>query len=1086
MLRGSKKKSRSRRHLHSAFWSHGAGNIDLPSWWMLFLQGSGSTQEPRSSKKHGSPTAALSSGLQEIFLDFLYPVHTLALIRRLKRSTNAQHHAAQTIKLYSRSYTSVAADFINGAKAFGTTTRARTPDASTRSSSETPQPGDAIRRGIIEMLESKDQTWIYDELWQSYQALLEMSQSLSSQDLIKMLRCLGTSKRTIDAERAVALFDSIPVQQRRAIHYSYAVSAALSLKDPDTAIDIHREALARINGSIGTAAVLRYTVQHEKWQWAIDAWHGYWVNKLHYYTRPDIWTGVNTLSLPDLIEMATSAAKFAIDTSENSSQNETAMAARDFAVELIRQTLRTQNTYFDVRKHWDLVQEAKTIDASDMTTQTMALEQLLSVDSREHGRWALRLYRTLRKESTFLPSRDLLSSVTDKLLAEKSSLGMSMIVEDWRTYHQDLPPGIAVNVAKVLAQLGQLEPLQNLFRDFCSTHRGPIRITWFHNLLFVHNRRADPEGVVRVFNEMQNEFHFKPTLRAWNHVIGTFSRIDDVDGALRWFNKLLESELRPDSRTYFQLMSMYAKRGDLEAVRDLYRQSKTDGIKPSMLMIDSMVLAYINDERLAEAERLVKEALQMDLKGSRTFMWTVLLNAYALRREVKKVSELHKQMQESGISSDGMTYAALMTSLAVIKMPELAYKILRRVMPQAQIKVTSLHYAIVMGGYLAVKTYSKILAVYKKMLKRNLSPTMSTQNILLRAAASVDKANQDADKDPESSETKDATPSESKEKDPESGETKDATPSESKEKAPETRSELVRARQALEQTLSILDPMELAASEPRKFVGPNPLNEAFSSTYFEYLIFISGEDAAFVRVTELYERYISTSAKFSNRDVEASPPVRLLSALMTAHLRAGDHEEIERCWSLALDKAEKLACRADAVTSEPGWVLHSRRLIMNLPLRQYMKSLKKQGRIHDLISKINQLHSFGFALNNDNWNNYIQNLAQSPKPSHQLLAFELCERELIPTWEGWDVLGDPSFMRLKLRSNLKKTSSLPDGRMAGYPTLLHLAAVYLQAKQGIRLTPPRTFARVAPKTVAALSSMPRVADKGQITLLRNG
>ena len=1017
---------------------------------MLFLQNSDTAQESCSNKKHDNPAATLSRGLEEIFLDFLYPARTLALIRRLERSANAQHHAAQNIKHYSRSYTSIAADFINGAKATGTTVGTRAQDASARSTSETPQLGDAIKRGINEMLGLKDYTWIYDELWQSYQALLETSQSLSPQELIKMLRCLGTSKRTVDVERAVALFDSIPVPQRRAIHYSYAVSAALSLEDLDTAVDIHREALARISGSIGTAAVLRYTVQHEKWQSAIDTWHSFWVDRLHYYIRPDIWTEVNTLSLPSLMEKAISAADFAISTAE-SSQNENAVAARDFALELIRQIFGIQNTDFNIEKHRLLVQKARTLDASDMATQMMALKQLLSVNSREHGHRALHLYRELRKDPKFTPSTDLLSLVTARVFAQKSSFGTSMVVEDWRTYYQKIPADIAVDAAKVFAQLGQLEPVQTLFREYCSTHGKPRRHrVWNDILLFVHNRRADPEGVVRAFNDLQKESQFKPTVKTWNYVIGTFSRIGDVDGALSWYNKLLESELRPDARTYSQLMLLYAKRGDSETVYDLYQQSKKNGIKPSIVLINSLVLANINDERLAEAEQLVKEALHMDLKGSRTFMWTILLNAYALRKKVEKVSELHRQMQDSGVASDGMTYAALMTSLTIAKMPTAAYKILKIVMPRAQIKRTSLHYAIIMGGYLATKNNGKIFEIYKHMLTRNLSPTISTQNILLRAAGSVDEANQDLDKDPE------------------------------------IQNELMRARQTFEQTISNLDPMELAASEPRKFVGPNPLNEAFSSTYFEYLIFLYGKEASFAKVTELYERYISTSAQFSDRDVEASPPVCLLAALMVAHLRAGDHGEVERCWYLALEKAEKLACRARAVTSEPGWVSHSRRFIMNIPLRHYITSLGQQGHIDALIRTINQLHSCGFALNSPNWNHYIQHLAQSPEPRHQLLAFELCERELIPSWPGWDNLGDPTWVKDKLRPMTRNTMFSPEQRMPAYPTLVQLAAVYLQAKQGVRLTSPRSFNKVAPKTVDALSTMPRMADRAQIALLRGG
>lgn len=1054
MLRSSKKHLRSRRHLHSAFWSHGAGNIDLPPWWMLFLQNIDSSQGRCSSRRHRSAKAVLSCGLQEIFLDFLYPAHTLALMNRLKQSTNAHLYAAQNVKQCSRNYTSIAANFLNGAKAFGTTSRASDQDPSTTSSSETPQARDTARQHFSEILNLKDPTWTYDELWQSYQTLLEMSQTLSPEELIKMLRCFGISERTVDSERAVALFDSIPVQERRAIHYSYAVRAALSLKDLDTAIDIHREGFARVGGSIGTAALLRYTVEHEKWQVAIDAWHAYWVDRLRYYTRPDIWMGVNSLSLPDLIGKAISAADFAISIAE-SSQLENAAVARDFAAQLIKQTFGIHKTNVNLEQHWQLVQKARVLDASDINIPTMALEQLLSIESREHGHAALHLYRILRKESTFSPSKILLSSVKNRLLEVKSSPGLLMIIEDYRTYGQKLPANIALEVAKVFAELGQLEPVQNLFHYVCSTYEKP-KNAWFQVLLFVQNRRADLEGVVRAFHDLQKDFQFVPTLQAYNYVIGAFSRNGDVDGALTWFNKLLESERRPDSDTYCLLMSMYAKRGDWETVHDFFQQSKIDGIKTSMRMFDTLVLANINDERLHEAEQFVKEPSIVDLEGSRTFMWTILLNAYALRKEVEKVSVLHKQMRDSGVASDGMTYAALMTSLSVAKMPDYAKKILDTVMPRAHIRRTPLHYAIVMGGFLATKEYGRVFDVYKDMLTRNLKPTMSTQNVLLRAAASVDKedqrleANQDLYQDVK------------------------------------IQPELVRAQQVFEQTLSGLDPSELAATEPRKYVGPNPLNEAFSSTYFEYLIFLYGMDAAYAKVTELYQSYISTSARFSGRDVEASPPIRLLSSLMAAHLRAGNHEEVERCWYLGLDKSKQLACRAKAVTTEPGWVLPSRRLIMNLPLRHYIASLSQQGRNDDLISTIRSLHSSGFALNSPNWNNYIQHLVQSPETKHQLLAFELCERELITSWPGWNIFGDPQNIKNKIRHVTDDALRLPGRRTPAYLTLVHLAAVYLQAKQGTRLLKPQRLAGVAPKTVNAIINMPKMADKHQITLLRGG
>ena len=1039
-LRIPKKHSRSRRHLHSAFWSHGAGNINLPAWWLLFLQNS-EAREPYSNPRHQSPKTALSTGLREIFLHFLYPVHTLALIQRLRQSTNAQRHAAQNISYCSRSYTSIAKSFLTGAKADDVGTGTKAEDAS---NTHAPLPGDALRRGIKEMLDLQDHTWIYNDLWQSYQDLLQLSQSLSPEDLIKMMRCLGKSSRTIDMERAVALFESISVEQRRAIHYRYAILAALSLKDLRTAIKIHREAVARINGSIGTAAILRYTVQHQKWRLAIDTWYVYWVNSLRYYTSPDIWDGVKSLPLTDLMHHATSAANFAMNTAQFP-QAETAMAARDFALEMIKNAFRIQKTDFDLWAHERLLLKAGALDSNNQEIPTMALQQLLSIDNNDHGRRAIYLYRLLRQDPKFAPSKKLLSSITQKLVALKleSPLGLHMIIKDWGKHYQKVPAHVAINVAKVFAQRGDLDSVQALFRDFRSTYGVPSTAVWYHLLIFIHNRRADTEGVVRCFNKLQQKFQFKPTLSAWNYVIGTFSRIGDIDGALSWFNKLLESDLRPDSHIYFQLLSMFARRGDWVAVQDVYRQSKMNDIRTTMPMFNCIVVANINDGRLAEAEQLVKDALRLDLEGSRTFMWTVLLNAYAVRSEVEKVSQLHKEMRHAGVASDGMTYAALMTSLMSARMPKPARIILQEVLPRAKIRRTALHYAIAMEGYLRMNQFKPVFRLYYQMQTLGIGRTMTTQNIFIRAASkSVMQIN------------------------------------------PTMRVKLRRAENSLRRTISIRDRKELAASEPRPFVGPELLPEAFSSTYFDYIIYLYGNDAAYSKVTELYESYVSTSAQF--RDVEASPPIRMLSALMTAHINAGNHDEVERCWDLALEKSKKLANRANADVSEPGWVLHSRRNIMNLPLRQHLKSLKLQNRVEDEISLVDQLGVSGFALNSATWNQYIEDLARSPERGHQLLAFELCERELMAHWPGWDVFGDPTWVKDKFGAMTKTTLKKHRRQTPHYPTLIFLASVYLQARQGTRLIDTGQLAAIAPKTVDAIVTMPRMVDPYQITYLRGG
>ena len=1047
VCQATKNPFRSRRCLHSAFWSHGAGNIDLPSWWIFFLQTTDSNRECQSPRKTHSPGENVSGAIQEIFLDFLYPVQTLALIRRLKRSTSAHQHASQILKHSCRNYTSIAEDVIVGVKATGSEVAAETS-----ATSEAGRTVEEIRKDIDRVLAREDKRGYYDQLWRSYQDLLEKSENLSQNDLIKMLRSLGHSKRIVDLERLVALFESMPVQQRQAIHYSYAVSAALSLKDLGTAIAIHDEARRRIRGSIGTSAILAYTVQHGNWQEAVSIWHPLWAHKLAYYATPELWTKVDTLPFSRLMDKAASAAEFAISATETVGYD-AAAAYRDFALELVRHLVKRRVTAFDINRHWKMVEKVRMLDASELTIPKDALYQLLSIESREYGNQASHLYRVLRKDSRFSPTRELLTAITETIVSQKGSLDIFMVIDDWRKYHGALAPGMAISIIRVLAQNGELEATQKLFGDFVSEHGIPKSPDMYFAMLHVFNRRADTTGIVRMWDKLRKVYNFKPDVKAWNLVISTFARVGDLDGALTWFNRLREAGVKPSSRTFFSLMSLHGKKGDRNAVEDLFRLAKAENIKPSILMIDTLVTANIQDERLDEAEQLVVEATKMPLEGSRNFMWNTLLNAYAFRKDITKVSALHKRMQEFEVPPDSMTYAALMTALAILKQPDAAAKIMKTVMPRAKVMRTTIHYAILMGGYLATKQYDKVFKLYQDMLHENLTPTMSTQNVLLRAAASVDRESQD----PEA----------------ESG----------KEIA------YTRAQQTFDQALANLDPMELAASEPRKFAADRPINEAFSSTYFEYLIFLYGSNAAFDKVSELYDAYIKTVPKFTDQNVEASPPVRLLSALMTTHIRDKNYSEVDRCWALALSKAQQLARDSKpSDTSKAAPILHSRRFILSLPLSHYIIALQTQNRCSDLITTISAFQDLGFVLTSPNWNAYIRALATSPNPSHQAYAFQLCEQELTPYWPGWKFFGDPRYMKMnKFQPISRATHLIPQMRMPAYVTLVELARAYLLAKQRRGGEPSvRDLAGMAPRTVDAVNNMPRLEDAAQTLILRGG
>ncbi|KAL9103996.1 MAG: hypothetical protein Q9163_001016 [Psora crenata] len=996
------------------------------------------------------------SSLQDIFLDFLYPVQTQALIKRLKRSTNAHQQAAQSLKQCSRNYTSIATGLIYSTVE-GSDQLRQDHEADIATNEE--QGGSQTRR-IHELFNAQGSGSSCDALWQEYQDLLERSEVLSSQELLRMLRCLRASKSSTDAERLLALFESIPVHERRAIYYSYAISAALKLNDGGTAMYIHREALGRLHSPVGTSAILSHAVMQEDWKLAIATWHVFWSTGIGYYTRNDIWAGVEAMPLPTLMTKALAAADFAIS-EIGSPGSEDPSAARDFALEVIRRSFQVKNVAFS-DKTWQRLQEKMRIfrehDAGLKTLpiDVLSIEQALSHIDATCRSAALDQYRDLRqRDADFVPGKLLLDSLLDRIAITRSTETMWMVIEDWRRHYGKLDIRVYHRIAKNLSRAGDTINVHKLFEAYCADHGKPRDTTLYNALLQAHHRRADPEEAVRVLDGLRKSHGFLPDVTSYNILIQAFARVGDVEGAMTWFEVLKESDMKPDSRSYFPLMLVYSKRGDRDTVLDLLQEANAEGIQPTKAMIDVVVLANANSGRLDEAEKLLEDALDMEFNGSRTHMWNIVLNAYALRKNLGEVTRLHRRMREAGVSSDSMTYAALLTSLAVAKQPWPAYKVLKKVMPQAGIQRSVLHYAIVMGGFLQTKSYEEVFIVYKDMFEQGLSPNISTQNVILRAAASVGGTSVSG--------------------------------------ATEGQADYARARQVLDQTIADLDPLELASSEPRKFVGPHRLDEAFTSSYFEYMIFLYGKKGAFQKVSEVYDQYIKIADRFRKRDTESPPPMRMLSALLVAHNRAGNNEEVDQCWYLALDKCESLARKANAKDlSEPNWVLLSRRFIINHPLQHYLDHLGEQSRFDEMNNVVNDLLRSGYDLTHRNWNTYIQYLAGSSSTPHLLLAFILTESKLMPHWLGWETMGrHPKMIKYRFKGMAKDMLKDPAKRAPTYLTFVRLTAAYVdlgfgrvkRKKEGVEELEASGRVR---RTLDAVRNLPMIDDREQRTILNRG
>ena len=1078
LLRLHKKPFRTRRYLHSAFWSHGAGDIDLPAWWKFLLQAPEFSNAAFTRNKSKSATKDVAASLHEIFLQLLYPVQNHALIQRLNRVTRLHRQAAQIAKQGARKYTSVAEDLLAGktnVRDDGQWEEDTTGDMALQEKAE------ALSPTAEELLEHPDRSEDYDKLWKLQQDAFETSKPLKAETVLKIFYSLSASERKIDLERSLALFETF--NKKTPMLYRRAVKVALRLTDLDTAVDIHLEAITTHSGStdVGTPDILNYAIQNEQWRLAIDTWYRLWQSKLLYFSlHRDLWKEIDALPLQKLLlktEMATDFALSVAGSAGNGPSHEAINAARDFALAMSERAFEVRGSRFSPAQYLRLIKKIKSLTNSSTKICMRALGQLLSLrdheyfpkefQRRERGflMAAVEIYRELHHDPAFSPSKGLLRKMLTGLAILRSPSGMLMVLKDWQRYVPvRLSANCYVTMAKVLAESGQVEELENVLSHFTRDYPADdvsegIRAKVLNLSLWVHFKRADTQAILRKFDELQKQHGFAPTTASYNLVIMTFVRVEDVENAMSWFKSLKDNGLSPDQHTFSSLMSLYAKRGDIDAVQDIWQELMHSDVKPSLAMIDAFVVANVKDERYKEAEDLIESALKMNLEGPRTHMWNVLINAYALRANLEKVSILHERMHSAGVPEDSWTYAAILLSLCVAGNVKSAWRVMRTVMPRLGISRTVFHYAILMGGYMKTKDYRSVFFCYKDMLEKKLVPDVNVYNTLLRAAARSDRKD---------SKLKGAAETDFK-----------------------------RARDVFDMTLQNLDPAQLTAAGPRKFSSVSPVDQALTSSFYGYMTYLHGRESSLSKVSELYDNYIATTSKTGKGDAEDSPPIMMLSALLTVHRRAGNDEEVDRCWYLALDKLEKLCKRSNANLAEPGWVLPARQYLVNPLLREYMKYLGDGGRIDDMISVIKDLRWAGYELHSPKWNDYVRYLASSFKPQHRYLAFEVCERELMQNWPGWLHLatdgaetstGSWWHMRKVMRRENRGGAMLPSKRVVRYKTLVQLAGVYGDAKSGHGKVAAddvsrEQLAKLAPVTVDAVRRLPKLPDRSQMTYL---
>lgn len=1080
LIRAPKKHLHSRRHLHSAFWSHGAGNIDLPAWWILFLQ----TTEPPQAGQHVGSNRSISgefgSGIQRFFLDFLYPFRTRALIKRLNQSTIAHRRAAETARQQCRQYTFLAENLVNeklrrrivhpqesrasriNSELMRIIDNAQTPEDQQLEDVIEIESEEAehlkILEQTVEHILQDDKIVDFEHLWTCFGEMAHKSEALGYQYLEKVFFRMSSSQHQVDALHSLELFEAIPKASLTKEHHTHAAAAAIVSKSTNTALAQIRTIFDIYPSSILTDVpeVFSLAFNQEEWPVAIEIWYKFWQSPLLYHTSSrELWTYLNEVPVAKLAPLATSAVRFILSLWESFDDDLRGMAS-EFAIQLAERVFDKEKFPNEPSIYNNFLGGLRQLLGSDaLQCFEDAFFRLQSVDDKSYDLAALAVFEDLRELTSYKPSSLMLDIVLKIVRSIRSEAGAIMVLEDYRRHGLKISTFNYNILAEILAHAGQTEQLESLFQDFLregtpTDDEGALhRQKMFNFQLYVLFKNGQVDEIQRRFEQLQTDYGFVPNCVSYNFVIMAFVDARDDANMLRWYQKMEDKSVRPDCITYATIMGFYASKGDIDAVEDWLEKFEGTGMQMDVNIIDTLVMANVNERRLDIAEEYVRQATREHPRADLTHMWNILLEFYALSKNSQKVFSLQREMQEAGVREDSGTYTTLFLTLCQMSDPDLIYAFFRSPSyDNLGIPRTAVQYALIMSCYIRTNKPHRVKVLYQEMLERKVMPDATIFHALLQAAIKQDEID---------------------------GTTGDPN--------------LSHAQKVLDLTVKFMDSVKLGSLVRLKSAMPMTRTEAFLALPFSSMISIYGAAGAFEEVTTLFNRYVNKAIDLGHRGLADMLPMTMLIALMVTHRKANDREEMDKCWRLALEQAERSCRRQGADLTEAGWVLRPRRFDMNRALNPYMEHLAENGSIDDLIRVIDNIRRAGFKLSNSRMNSYVSHLASSPRPSHQYLAFELTERELLQSWGGWkELVGrDTSIKKQfwrKFRDGLRK----PGFKHPSNKTFVQLAAVYMDARSGAQVSDDtlsrQRLIRIAPKTVNAILNMPRMDDQSEEQLRR--
>lgn len=672
---------------------------------------------------------------------------------------------------------------------------------------------------------------------------------------------------------------------------------------------------------------------------------------------------------------------------------------------------------------------------------------------RNDDKWASELYKSYRK----LPGVKIRIPVLREMLEvfyPNNDYGMEMVLKDWYSRYENLDYIAYRRYICFYAGQGDVPSVVRLWKEYKRLYKSKAIADRraVRALIDVHAVRGDVTKARAVFDEVTVGRGRRPDTMQYNMLLAAHDKAWDLDGALETFQELCENTT-PNNYSFGYLMKLTGSQGNLPLTLGLYRMARVRGIAPDVALIDAMVVAYCQSDRMDSAEKLCSIAAERRVLPEEitysgrvttpyTIIWNTVLRFYAVRHDLRNVNRVLEHINELKIPYDGKTYEYLLQALVLCKQANHALKLVELAEEKGIFVPTAEHYLLLMSGYLATREPAAVMKISRLMTQKNYAESAEKMTKLMQAFGQWTQLPRGA---------------------------RLGTPASMYLEAA-----LATFRQSLgREDRTARDDVRTVAEQYSKMID------------------ILTQMREFANITEIMALYES---QFPEHSAPQHLPLKLLNALMRADLQEEKFDAVMEAWDVAFAKVLAMGAHAavpDVIPAEqqqggdPNKVAPAHRFLLNEPLSVVLQVHGATGDADGLVSTVAKVREAGFALSGQNWNRYIQLLARFGRWQD---AFLLCEQVLMPQWPGWAQRRKKLRQKVRLPLDLRRLGAAYRHARPNTHTLLLLIRHFMQLEQLAPWSsePARLLERVhreCPRFVRAAKTMMPTGSELEVEIL---